>query len=121
MHMTFNYTNGDFALYRNGWSNAGMGFPQQNEMMAFIESGYKLRLNTALPGSSLEVPTKMFAPGWGKMNLVPLGIIKVRMTYFPNDGYTITASNLSGSLMTNYTGSKNGSTFWLEISLSPSV
>lgn len=117
MHMTMNYNNGDFALIRNGYASEGSGFSQHNDILAFIENGYRLRLNTSLEGSSVEIPNKLFAPSWGKMNLVPLGIIKISMVYFQNSGLTVSAGNLAGSLVTSYQGIKNGATFYLYITL----
>ncbi len=121
MHMAFNYNNGDFAWFRNGWAEAGNSLPQQGVVWAFVESGYKLLLNSSIAGGKVELANKVTAAQTGNLNLVPLGIMAVDFTYFPGSGISAQASNKVGTLYSNYLGSRNGTTCRLTLTLNSSV
>lgn len=120
MHFTFNYGTGDFTFLRNGWAEAGNSLPQQGEVITFIESGYRLKLNSSLTNGIVDLPNKVFTGYTGKMNLVPLGVIYVDMDYFPASGLTGTAANKNGALQSSYLLQRNGTQCRMTISLNPS-
>jgi len=110
MHMTFNYTNGDFAMFRNGYANVGSPLPLQQPFLSFLHGTNSLRLNNEIPGGKVEVANKMFAQQTGNKNLVPLGVIYVGLTYTTGGGFAVNAFNVAGNLMTDYSTEGVGNT-----------
>lgn len=121
MHMAFNYGNGDFAWYRNGWAEAGTALPQQGVVLAFIESGYRLLLNSSIAGGRVELANKVIAAQTGNLNLVPLGIMAVSFSYIPGSSISVLASNKAGTLLVNFLGSRAGTTGRLTLNLNSNV
>ena len=121
MHMTFNYTNGDFAMYRNGYAIANNGLPIQQPFLTFINSANSLRLNNEIPDGRVDVANKLFAAQSGNFNLVPLGVINVNLFYTTQNGFSVVASNVAGNLMFDYSTEGVGNTMRSYLYLSNAV
>ncbi len=121
MHMTFNYTNGDFAMIRNGYAGAGGALPLQQNFMSFNNVGNSLRLNNEIAGGRVDVANKLFAAQSGNFNLVPLGVINLNLFYTTQNGFSVVASNTAGSLMSDYSTEGIGNTMRTHLYLSNAV
>jgi hypothetical protein len=121
MHMTFNYTNGDFAMLRNGNAATNQPLPLQQSFFTFINSANSLRLNNEIPDGRVDVANKLFAAQSGNFNLVPLGVINLNLFYTTQNGFTVVASNTAGNLMFDYSTEGVGNTMRTYLYLSNAV
>lgn len=123
MHMTFNYTNGDFTMLRNGNAATGAPLPLQQSFFTFIHSANSLRLNNEIAGGRVDVANRVFAAQMGNMNLVPLGFINITINYIGSGSpfFQVAATNGAGGLYTAYLGSRTGTTCYLRLNLNASV
>ncbi len=123
MHMAFNYTNGDFAIFRNGSASANEALPLQQIFFSFINSNNSLKLNNEIAGGRVDVSNKVFAAQMGNMNLVPLGIINVTFNYIGggNPVFQVAANNGAGELYTTHLGSRTNNICYLKLSLNATV
>jgi len=120
-HLAFNFTNGDLALYRNGYSTAGTQFNQQDVVLGYLEASSRLLLNSSLPSGKVELANRVYTPRTGAFNLVPLGIINMSMRYFPEQDVQGAASNLAGTLVQGYFGLQEGVNKYFRIYLDPAM